>query len=249
MFTEDNILCPAQAKEATPFVETNFTGLGRFRPPLKSRATRKINFRSRVSGRASLVRLRRYDNRLVQLVAESVGEIRCVNLLMARRDVVDIWDQPEPVKFMRSNGKVGTHTFDYLVKFTSGRRVAIAVKPAERASKTGFAFELARIAEAMPSSFADTVLLHTERDFSLSVATNAARMCEFVKQPDPMADRALLSVAHKTNGRIRLSDLVKLTGLGPRVYRSAHRSIYDGNLTPCSQGLITPDIWIEGGKT
>lgn len=215
---------------------------------MPSRATRKINFRSRVSGRASLVRLRRYDNRLVQLVAESIAEVRCVNLIMARRDVVDIWDQPKAVKFTRSNGKIGTHTFDYLVKFNTGRRVAIAVKPAERAFKTGFARELVRVAEAMPSTFADIVVLHTERHFNLHQAIDAARMCEFVKQPDAMTDKALLTAAYKTNGRIRVSDLVKLTGLGPRAYRSAHRAIYDGHLKACSQGTITPDTLIEVGK-
>lgn len=213
---------------------------------MPSRATRQINYRSRVSGRGSLVRLRRFDNRLLHLVAESFAEIRCVNLLMARPDVIDIWDQPEPVRFTKANGKTGTHTFDYLVKLTSGRKIAIAVKPATRSRKPDFQHDLARIAQELPTAFADSVLLHTEQDVQSYHATNAARMCEFVKQPDPEADEAILKEASRTNGRVLLSDLVKMTGLGGRAYRAAHRCIFDGYLVACRSGLITPLIMVKG---
>lgn len=248
MSIENNTLCTPQAEAVKSFLDAAYTAPHRIGALLPSRATRKINFRSRVSGRASLVRLRRYDQRLVHLVAESVMEVRCVNLLMSRRDIVDIWDQPAPVKFTRANGKVGHHTFDYLVKFASGKRVAIAVKPFERAVRSGFKHELARVAEAMSSGFADTVLLHTERDFPSFLAINAGRMCEFVKQPDDEADHALWLAARQINGRIRLTDLVKLAGIGSRAYRAAHRLICDGHLAPWTPGIITPEMMIKGAK-
>ncbi|WFE75239.1 hypothetical protein [Roseinatronobacter sp. S2] len=248
MFNENNTLCTPQSEAVKSFSDAGCRDPRRIGVLLPSRATRKINFRSRVSGRASLVRLRRYDQRLVHLVAESVMEIRCVNLLMSRRDIVDIWDQPAPVKFTRSNGKTGSHTFDYLVKLASGERVAIAVKPYERAFRSGFKHELTRVAEAMPSGFADTVLLHTEQDFPPFLAVNAARMCEYVKNPDPEADEALLSTAHKIHGRIRLSGLVELSNLGARAHRAAHRLLYDGYLKQVTPGIITPETMIEGGK-
>lgn len=220
----------------------------RIQSVMPSRATRQINYRSRASGRGSLVRLRRFDNRLLHLVAESFAEIRCVNLLMARRDVVDIWDQPQRVKFTKANGKTGTHTFDYLVKLTSGRKIAIAVKPATRSQKPDFQHDLARIAQELPTTFADSVLLHTDEDVPPYHAANAARMCEFVKQPDPVADEAILKVASRTNGRVRLSDFVEMTGLGGRAYRAAHRFLYDGFLAPCQPGLITPAIMVKGSS-
>jgi len=217
--------------------------------PLPSRATRKINFRSRVSGRASLVRVRRYDGQLVHLLAESIGEVRCVNLLMARRDIVDIWDQPSPVRFQRANGKMAQHTFDYLVHLASGRKIAVAVKPYDRVRKTGFVDELARISEAMPVNVADKVVLLTERDFPRYQAVNAARLCEFVKFPDAEADDAIQNAVSCISGRIKLGHLVRMTGLGSRAYRAAHQALYDGKLVPANWGIIGSEMVISGGAT
>ena len=60
---------------------------------------------------------------------ESKREQEGLYLLLARPDVVDIWDQPPPVFYHDANGRKRSHTFDFLITLSSGKRIAIAVKP------------------------------------------------------------------------------------------------------------------------
>lgn len=54
------------------------------------------------------------------VVFESKLEERFLFLMLARRDVHDIWDQPPAVAYRDASGKPRTHTFDYRIVFTSG---------------------------------------------------------------------------------------------------------------------------------
>lgn len=210
-----------------------------FRAPDRSRATRAIPARSRASSRGVVVAQLPADSHPRQIVFESKLEQHVLFLMLARRDVYDVRDQPPPISYCDENGRISTHYFDYLLKLTSGRRLALAVKPWAIAEKTRFREQLARISAATDLSYADHVILITDRSFRRVDALNAARLHLFRRQRNRHADQIIATLARQLHTPVTIAELCRLANLGEHGFAAIFRAIYAGLLTPRHHGEIT----------
>jgi len=231
----------SQMSKTTKSVDQTFTS------PSPSRATRKILKRSRVSCRgASAVRLPEND-RLQVVQFESKLEQRVKFMLLARHDVCDIWEQPPSISYVDRRGKPRIHTFDFLVAMRSGRKIAVAVKPHARLKKGRFLDELKYIRAAMLGSFADDVVLVTDRQISKSAALNAARLQDFLKNPDPEADECIASLASHLDAETTIAELVEKSKMAGRAYRAIFKAVFSGRIKTESLDVLDYSTAIRRG--
>lgn len=211
-----------------------------FTRPLPSKATRKPPARSKASSRGLVPGATALDPRLRLRYFESKREQDALYLLLARPDVVDIWDQPPPVSFRDATGRIHGHTFDFLITLADGRRIAIAVKPEAMVEATGFRETLQRIRVGTPLSYAHEVVLITERCYTPSAVRNAQKLHDFRRTSDPEADAAIASLVQDLSGPTTMGELAKASGLGGRAFRAAFKAIYAGVLRVLDAGDILP---------
>lgn len=211
-----------------------------FSPPQDSRATRKIAVRSKASSRGIVVAQLPADSKPRRILYESKLEHRILCLLLARRDVHDVWDQPPGITFRDEQGRVRLHFYDYLVQFDDGRRRALAIKPFDIAQRIGFRQYLQHVRAATDLSYAHEVVLMTERSFRRADAVNAERLHFFRRNPDEEADQIMAESAKSLTCPIPIADLATITALGERCFPAAFRAVYSGILRKLDAGEITP---------
>lgn len=214
-----------------------------FRRALASRSNRRINPRGR-SGRGAIVCWLpnwKFDRRVT---FESVLEMNVLLLLLARGDIIDLWEQRGPIRYFDAHGTICHTYFDFVVKLTCGRLLAIAVKPASIVEEHGFRQELELIKAATPLSVADDVVLVTDRSFTPAEARNAQRLHEFRRYPDVEADAAIASLLADLDTPTTIADLVQKSGLDGRGFRAAFRALFTGQAKVLKAGDITPQTMI-----
>lgn len=146
-----------------------------YRAPEPSRACRDVVRRSKASLRGSLIaKLPAFERpRVIQF--ESMLEYRFLCMMLVRKDVHDILDQPPAIRYRRADGSFATHVFDFLVTLASGERIAVAIKPMDRVVRRDFITDLSHIASAVPKHFAHRIKLVTDHQLDKRTAADAAR--------------------------------------------------------------------------
>ncbi|MFY2822971.1 TnsA endonuclease N-terminal domain-containing protein [Ruegeria sp. MALMAid1280] len=198
--------------------------------PLPSRATRNIPKRSRASSRGAILAHLPSDNHTRVIQYESKLEQRVLWLFLANKDVVDIREQPVPVFYTDHLGRRKSHVFDFWVQLRSGRRLAVAVKPAKHALKRNFARELRHVRRSMRKTFADDVVLITDQDFQRGEAINAQRYCEFSWHRCRQTEIELRELLASVELPARISALCDQLAKGGKGFRAVFLAIYDGLL-------------------
>ena len=179
------------------------------------------------------------DQHWRQIISASQGERETCLLTLAMPNLWNLFDQPKPVSFVEVDGRQRTHRFDYLAEFKGGERVAIAVKPLDRAKKLNFKASLKAIKRDLPTGFANKVVLVTERERHRVEVQNAELLNFFRRCPDAEADSVISDLTNRLFGEISLTELINKSGLGARAFRAAFRAIYAGSLTANTRELIT----------
>lgn len=221
---------------------TYWNSLRTIKLPLPSRATRKLPTRSRMANRSLMVDPHR--GRLIG--AESNPERRTAFLLLARRDVVDLWDQPPVVHFRDAAGKKRRHTFDFLATLESGEKVAIAVKPLAKAKSQKLEATLAIIAPQIDPAFATSVALVTEADLDPVAVRNAVLIYSAAREPFRDVDaEAAVRAALSTASEQTVGDVIAATGLKGRAFRAIVRLIADFEIEPATADAIDYDLAIR----
>jgi hypothetical protein len=199
-------------------------------PPLRSTGSRGFPARSKASARGFLLANLAAETLWRQIIYESNLERQTLLLLLARLDLWNLWDQPPKVSYVDAQGRGAHHVFDYLVEFRGGAKHAIAVKPDARAERIGFRHTLACIRAQLPHSFADEVILVTEKSLHPAEVRNAELLHMFRKQPDAEADRIVAQILETGPAERRVADVVSQSGLGGRGFRAVIRAIYGGQV-------------------
>ncbi|MFB9223378.1 hypothetical protein [Paracoccus cavernae] len=147
-----------------------------YRSPDPSRASRDVIRRSRASLRGSMIaKVPAFPYpRVIQF--ESMLEYRFLCMTLVRPDIHDILEQPPAIHYRRGDGSDASHVFDFVVTLSSGERIAIAIKPADRVVQRDFVTELGCVAAAMPKHFAHRVKLITDEQLNRRAAAEAARL-------------------------------------------------------------------------
>ena len=206
-----------------------------FEPAQAPRASRLPPARSRGSSRGAVV----HPKSRTCIVYESSWECKLIYRLLARTDVVDVWDQPPKVTFKDFDGKKRDHTFDFLVTFEDGFRIAVAFKPFARVEKIGFLATLKLIASQLSPSFADAVRLVSESDLP-KVAVANYQLLHLVREDcDPEADKAVADLLDDGEGPWRIADLVERSGREGAGFNAIARLIGKGALD------LTADVAID----
>lgn len=219
-----------------------------FRPPLPSAATRKLPLRSKSSNRGSLV------NPATGVVTDyhSVPERNTLLVTLARRDVLNVHEQPPAVEFRDIDGKLHHHTFDFLVHLTSGRKVAVAVKPYDVAARKNLMATLQAIAAQLPAGFADEVKLITERNLHPDDVYNAELIQSVRTHPNPESDEQVRAVACTLVGAATIECITTQFERRGEAFRSVVHLIYRDELRLVGARRITHGarvVWVSNLET
>ena len=228
--------------------EPNHVGHGRpIVLPAASMASRTIATKSRFSVRGFVTAsfADAPDGRRVCF--ESALERDFILLMLVRRDVVSIVEQPFGVTWVDGTERSARYTPDFLLTLTDGRRLAVEAKRAERVRRRGIATTLAAIAAQLPAELADGLLLFTDEHYQAWEAVNAAQLHEAHKRFDPEADHVLSNAAEQLRGNISVGDLSAMLDLGTRGFRSILRGIAAGGLRLVTPGIIGPRSRVSAG--
>lgn len=195
---------------------------------------RKIQMASTCSARGSSV----FNGRVLH--HESELEYRLAVIMQARSDVVEIRSQFPRVAF-GSSGK-NSHTFDYWVRFSCGRRVAVAVKyEKHRAKLEG---ELRQVLAAGSTEF-DRIAVMTEHDITVEKYQNALSILRTRELHDESQVNLLKSELANKGSKVCFLELYNpKVPLGPRS-TAVWRLIDAGVLKPLQPGLITDVTWFS----
>lgn len=215
--------------------------------PLPSRATRKIAKRSKASSRGAIVVKLPADGRTRIIQFESKLEQRVLWLLLATKDISDIWEQPPSLTYINHEGKYRLHTFDFLIAFTSGCRLAIAVKPARLVHKNKFIQDLKCIRKAMHKDYADRLVLVTDQDFTTAEALNAQRFHEFRRHINDAALIPLMKLLEVSIFPTTIKNLAEKLDAGGAGYRTVFVAIYERLLSADRTRLIDMDTIVSRG--
>ncbi len=199
-------------------------------PPSPTVAGLMFPARSKLTVRGFTLAMTPAEQRWRQIISASQGERETCLLSLAMPDLWNLIDQPKPVSFVDVDGRQRTHRFDYLAVFKNGRRVAIAVKPAERVERLKFKATLQAIKRDLPIGFADQVALVTERGRHKVEVRNAELLNFFRRCADEEADNVVVDLINGLLGEVSINDLIEKSGLGARAFRAAFRAIYAGRL-------------------
>ena len=198
-------------------------------PPLRSNASRTPARRGKGSVRGATPDLS--ENRVKVFESDRL-ERGLLSILMADRRVAHIQDQPKPVAYMTPAGRERTHTFDFLVTFRDGRRVAYAAKPLAKVESTGIETTLRLIRKQSLSGFADAAVLRTEKTVPKRGIYNARTILRARSNRNLEDVRVAFREAAKLNGWVRLGALVRATGMNARGRIAVLCLVDEGMLEP-----------------
>ncbi|PDS40851.1 hypothetical protein CO662_32815 [Rhizobium anhuiense] len=210
------------------------------KPPLPTQAARIPSDKSPFNTRGS--RYNPLSGRMI--VAESALEIKAGKIL-ATKDVVELREQWPRVAYVDRHGVKCSHTFDLWARKSSGKRVAIAIKPLEKIDQEEFFDKLLRIKDAGIDGHADDVSFITEFYASEYAAANAEEIL-FARRTrnenDVEETKALL---REVKGKILFGELLK--GLEIQAYRRVALwcLVDEGWLRPVRPSLIEDHTLME----
>lgn len=203
-------------------------------PTCPSTGSRRPSLRGKGSVRGSLVD--KMGGR--EIVFESRLERDIAEMLLARRDVSEIFDQPPAVIYIAADGRTRSHTFDFLAITTNGMRLAIAVKPAAKVERSGVQKTLDRIREQVGSRFADAYLLRTDQHVTPDRVYNARLILRSrLGRADSDVD-TVRAIVGNLAGTFRVADVVMQSKLGARGFNGLVCLIDDGWLEPVDNSRI-----------
>lgn len=177
-----------------------------------------------------------FDGRKVWYEAEL--ELNFALLAKMRPDVAAIAEQPPAVTYIDDHGRERRHTFDFQLKLTAGGNGLVAVKPAALVEKTGIGRTVELIAEQVPPSRADWVLLFTDRDLSPIDLFNSQVIHHARRDPWPEDDAALAKLLRGLRGETTIGELAAKSGLAGYGFDAVVRAIADGKLRLLEYGML-----------
>jgi hypothetical protein len=180
-----------------------------------------------------------FDGRRVWYEAEL--ELNFALLAKMRPDVAEVAEQPPAVIYVDDHGRERRHTFDFQLKLTTGSTGLVAVKPAALVGKTGIDRTVELIAEQIPPSRADWVLLFTDLDLSPIDLFNAQAIHHARRDPWPEDDAAMAKLLRRLKGETTIGELTANSGLGGYGFDAVVRAIADGKLRLIEYGMLDDD--------
>lgn len=168
---------------------------------------------------------------------ESTLEADLAYILMADQRVADIWDQPPAIIYADPEGKKRRHTFDFLVRFKSGERIAIAVKPYSRVEPSNIRAVLRYILQQTRGKFADKFCICTEAEITRSLSHNSRLILRYRRMINEQHMDKMARLATNLNGSVLIGELAYLSGLKENAL-PAIVNLIDRGVLETSEGRI-----------
>ncbi|WP_341286328.1 hypothetical protein [Mesorhizobium sp. CCNWLW179] len=166
-------------------------------------------------------------------------------ILMARRNVAEIRDQPPAVRYFDRDGHSRHHWFDLEVHLTNGTRYALAVKQESQVDRSGILETLDLIREQRPAGCAEHIALRTERQITrvradnarLIVRANGCRREDDVEQ--------MRTFVQTLRGSAKIGDVLRASNADARGFMAIVCLIFDGDLVTVGTNPITSETQIH----
>lgn len=217
-----------------------------FEPSIPSRASRRLPKRSSVSAIGRLV-----DPRTGRRIGfESMIEMHTALVLLARHDLVDLVDQPDPIIYRTRDGVEHRHTLDYLATFDSGLRIAFACKAAWRAERDDLEGFYRALAPQIPRSFAQRVRVVTEASFTQAQIYDATLLYDCRRDPQNELDAELRTIGSGLFGSVPVAKMIAgiSDGNDGAVFRAIVRAVGSGTLAKLSTGPLDYTTLVGPGE-
>lgn len=173
---------------------------------------------------------------------ESGIEHKAFLLLGADPKVASIECQAPPVEYVDTDGVIHEHTFDFLVRYHDGLRDAVMVKKADKVRRAHLEDLAALLADQLPETFADSVILITDEDLPEWLVANC-RLLRSARLDKPSAlDAEIARRAAMLFEPVSIEELCR--PFAPRGFRSVARLLFAGELRQVAPGLIEPETLV-----
>lgn len=183
------------------------------------------------------------DDQEQVIAVESHLEMNCALILSARPEVIELREQVA-FPWIAETGLNRTHYFDFFVTLRDGMRIAVFVKPFRLSQKDKFVSETREIVPQVTSSFADKVILMTDRDIN-PVELYNAELLHSVRLPDPDVDCTARAVVEDMQGSATVADLVKEIGIPGQGFRAVVRLVRNNSLELIQHERIAPSAMLR----
>lgn len=179
-----------------------------------------------------------------EIVLESTLKNAASTISLGNRLVARLQSQVGPFYHLDEDGEMKRPVFDFVATGTSGKTLAIAVKPERRRKSSGIDDTVAAVRQQRPD-FATEVAVWTEEQLPRYAEHNAGlilRSRKLRKEPDVTA---MHKVASLTCGKFQLGHLLRKCGSDARGFTAAVNLIDDGILVPVEHGRIRPELRVR----
>lgn len=218
-----------------------------FKAPLGSRSTCNLSERSRWRTYVEAGGFRPYGGDSQKVVFDSLAEFDAFTTTSALYPVVDMVEQPPAIAYVDADGRKRRKRVDQLYTMADGSKYAAEVKPAERARAQDLEVQLSYVAAAMPDDFADDLILITEESYDQWEALNARRLFAYRREDDQEAAAIIAELAAEIDLPVTIRELIVRADIGGRAWPEIFKAIYAGILRPIQDGIIDPDMLVQGG--
>lgn len=210
--------------------------------PLKeSIGTRPIGLRSQ--GRATVF-TSAGDRRMT---TESYLEATVRTVVLSRRDIAQLQEQPAAIRYVDLEGRDREHTFDFLATLSNASRVAISVKPSKKVSHR-FRAELRNIAGQVSRDFAEGVVLVTERAVPPDILSNSQMICSVRADRDYDTYARLVEFVRTLRGAASIGDIGQTLKRSTSCFRAVVRLIAAGFLVPLTSEPFVPTTLVRAAR-
>lgn len=164
-----------------------------------------------------------------KVVVDSGLEAKVGRALMASPLVAEVLEQ-QRVHYLDAEGTRRFYTFDFFVRWLSGRLTAVEVKYAADVEKQGLRRKLAEVTRGVKRHPVHEYRIYTERDFDEVTLSNAREIVDCANDNDELGVGHVRGLLPPSGTTIRLGEVERLSGLGERGYRAAVALLRAGDL-------------------
>lgn len=202
----------------------------------------KRNFSGHMIVRSGIPPLGQADEGQV-LETDSNLEMNIALILSMRPSVADLESQAL-FKWRNAEGRKKRHFFDFRASLKDGSRLGVIVKRSHKLSCPAFCALTKEISAKMERSFADKVIVMTERDVH-PIEIHNASFLNGLNEVDPEADAIMRRTMCGALGARTIGSLVHGIGLQGRGFRAVGRLIRQQELVMVRKERITMEALVS----